>query len=287
MTGYGLADGPASGGRIQVEVRSVNHRHFAANLKLCAPLQPFDLDLRNRMRERIARGHLTLSARWIEAPEREAPSRVNVERAREVVEALSELKQSLNLPGEIDLAFVARQPEVFTGQTAEEIQIDSAEILQVVDKAVDALLAMREREGQTLAAELSGLLDELERELSMVEQRAPQRLDSERERLRRSVSELMDGRALDEGRLCQEIAIIADRLDINEEIVRLRAHIGASRSTLASGEPAGRQLVFIGQEMLREINTIGSKANDAAIAQAVIAMKGSVEKFREQIENIE
>jgi uncharacterized protein (TIGR00255 family) len=287
MTGYGSAEGPASGGRIQVEVRSVNHRHFAANFKLCTPLQPLELDLRNRVRERIARGHVTLAARWIEAPERATSSRVNLERAKEVVEALSELKEGLNLPGEIDLGFVARQPEVFAGQTAEEIPIDSAEIVQVLDKAVDGLVGMREREGQALATELSGLLDEVDRELSKVEERAPQRLDSERERLRRSVSELMDGRTLDEDRLCQEIAIIADKLDITEEMVRLRTHIGASRSTLESAEPAGRQLAFIGQEMLREINTIGSKANDAAIAQAVIAMKGSVEKFREQIENIE
>lgn len=287
MTGYGSADGPLSGGRIQVEIRSVNHRHFAANLKLCTPLQSLDLDLRNRMRERISRGHVTLSARWIEAPQREASSRVNLERAREVVEALSELKQGLDLPGEIDLGFVARQPEVFIGQTAEQMQVDLGEFVQVVDNAVEALLAMREREGQTLAVELGGLLDELERELSKVEERAPERLSGERDRLRRSVSELMDGHQIDEDRLCQEIAILADKLDITEEVVRLRAHMGASQATLESGEPAGRKLAFIGQEMLREINTIGSKANDATIAQAVIAMKGCVEKFREQIENVE
>jgi uncharacterized protein (TIGR00255 family) len=239
------------------------------------------------MRERIARGHVTLTARWVEVPERPASARVNLERAQEVVEALSELKQSLDLPGEIDLGFVARQPEVFQTQGFEDTQVESVGVFQVADRAVDALLAMREREGETLTGELRGLLGELDRGLSTVEARAPQRLNSERDRLRRTVAELMDGRALDEDRLCQEIAIIADKLDVTEEVVRLRTHIGASRSTIESGEPAGRQLAFIGQEMLREINTIGSKANDAVIAQAVIAMKGTVEKFREQIENVE
>ncbi|UCG86120.1 MAG: YicC family protein [Gemmatimonadota bacterium] len=287
MTGYGLAEGSVSGGRLQVEIRSVNHRHFATNLKLCTPLQSLEPDLRTRLRERIARGHVTLSVRWVEHPERWNATRVNLERAREVIDALTELKNTMSLPGEIDLGFVARQPDVFSVPTPDEIEVDSDAVFEVVDGAVTELVAMREREGAALGREVTGLLQDLASEVEKVEARAPQRLAAERDRLRRSVSELLNGRQLDEGRMSQEIALIADKLDITEELVRLRSHIDSCGHALASSEPIGRKLTFLGQEMLREINTIGSKANDAAITQAVIAMKGTVEKLREQLENIE
>ncbi len=287
MTGYGVAEGDVNGGRLQVEVRSVNHRHFAANLKLCAPLQALEADLRGRLRERIARGHVTLSARWIEQPDRGTGTRVNLERAQEVVDALTELQDALALPGQIDLGFVARQPEVFSVTTADEIQVDVEAVSAVVDGAVQGLMSMRHREGETLGQELRGQLAQLGVELAQVEDRAPARLIAERDRLRESVAQLLDGRKLDEDRLSQEIALIADKLDITEEMVRLQAHIGACGETLGSDGPMGRQLTFLGQEMLREINTIGSKANDVTIAEAVIAMKGTVEKFREQVENVE
>lgn len=287
MTGYGVAEGSVSGGRLQVEIRSVNHRHFAASLKLCTPLQSLEPDLRNRLREPIARGHVTLSVRWIEQPEGRSAIQVNLERAREVVDALTELQKALSLSGDIDVGFVARQPDVFSVPTPDDIAVDTSAAFAVVDGAVRELVAMREREGVALGRELAGLLGHLTSELKRVETRAPQRLTAERDRLRQSVAQLLDGRQLEEDRLSQEIALIADKLDITEEIVRLRSHIDSCGHALASSEPIGRKLTFLGQEMLREINTIGSKANDAAITQAVIAMKGTVEKFREQVENVE
>ncbi|UCD23569.1 MAG: YicC family protein [Gemmatimonadota bacterium] len=287
MTGYGVAEGDVNEGRLQVEVRSVNHRHFAASLKLCTPLQSLEADLRNRLRDRIARGHVTLSARWIEQMDRGIDTRVNLERAQQVVDALRELQTALDLPGQIDLGFVARQPEVFTVANSEEIEIDPGAVLAVVDEAVGGLLSMREREGEALGQELRGQLEHLELELAKIEAKAPARLVAERDRLRESVAQLLDGRKLDEDRLCQEIALIADKLDITEEMVRLNAHIGACRETIGSEAPMGRQLTFLGQEMLREINTIGSKANDAVITESVITMKGTIEKFREQVENVE
>ncbi len=287
MTGYGVSEGSVSGGRLHVEMRSVNHRHFAASLKLCPPLQPLEAELRNRLRERIARGHVTLSVRWIEHPETGSRTIVNLERAREVVDALTELKSALSLPGEIDLGFVARQPDVFSVPALDEIEVDGDAVFTVVDTAASQLVAMREREGAALARALTELLDDLAAELKRVELRAPERLAAERDRLRQAVSELLNGRQLDEDRLSQEIALIADKLDVTEEIVRLRSHLDSGRHALASSEPIGRKLTFLGQEMLREINTIGAKANDAEMTQAVITMKGTVEKFREQVENIE
>lgn len=270
-----------------MEARTVNHRHFTASLKLCNPLQQFEGAVRDRLREEIARGHVTLTARWIEEPERPVSLRVNVDRARDTLRALRELKRELELPGEVDLAFLARQPDVITAGTAAAPEVDESELLAVVGTAVADLVAMREREGTALGNELRSLLSEMGDLVTAVERRAPERLIAERDRLRDSVAELLDGRAIDEQRLNQEIALLADRLDITEEMVRLRTHIDACSTALDTSGPVGRHLSFLGQEMLREINTIGSKANDGEIAGLVIAMKGVVEKMREQVENLE
>jgi uncharacterized protein (TIGR00255 family) len=146
---------------------------------------------------------------------------------------------------------------------------------------------MRRREGEVLARELTHRLDLLEAGGTAVAARAPERLVRERDRLRASVRELLDGRAVDEQRLAQEIAFLADKLDITEELVRFRAHLAAAREALAADRPAGKQLGFLAQELGREVNTMGAKANDPGIAQQVIAMKGELEKFREQLENLE
>ncbi len=287
MTGYGVAEGPVCGGLLQVEVRTVNHRHFAVSLKLGASLQQLESAVRDRLRNGIERGHVTLTARWIHEPERPTAIRVDMERARETVRALSQLKSELDLPGEVDLAFVARQPDVLTSGAGETPSVDEAELLAVVQGAMEGAVAMREREGSFLSDELLSLLAQIENELSVVQDRAPFRVEAERDRLRRSVAELLDGRTLDEQRLSQEIAIFADKLDITEEMVRLSTHIGACREAIGADGAVGRKLSFLGQEMLREVNTIGSKANDAIITHGVIAMKGLVEKIREQVENLE
>ncbi len=291
MTGFGVADAAVGGGRLQVEVRSVNHRHFNLQLKVPGELQRLEAEIRNRLRDRIARGHVTVSARWIEEPARGGVLRLNLERARQVAAALRQLKAVLNLSGDIDLGWVARQSDVLQPAESEQAPLEAADVLVVVDAAAEAMLAMRRVEGAALGAELERLLVSLERRLEIVEQRAPQRLVAERDRLRASVAALLDGRSPDEARLAQEIALLADKLDITEEVVRLKAHIAACRSALqqdaAAAGGGGRQLGFLGQEMLREINTIGSKANDAAIAQSVVTMKGELERFREQVENVE
>lgn len=292
MTGFGVADAPVGGGRLQVEIRSVNHRHFNLQLKVPGELQRLEAEIRDRLRDRIARGHVTLSARWIEEPARAATLRLNLERARQVAAALRQLKAELGLTGDIDLGWVARQADVLQPADSEQAPLDSAEVMLVVDAAAEAMLAMRRVEGAALATELERLLATLERHLAVIEERAPQRLVAERDRLRASVAALLDGRAPDDARLAQEIALLADKLDITEEVVRLKAHIAACRTALGAGPAAtggagGRQLGFLGQEMLREINTIGSKANDAPIGHAVVAMKGELERFREQVENVE
>jgi uncharacterized protein (TIGR00255 family) len=157
----------------------------------------------------------------------------------------------------------------------------------ILDRAMADVVAMRRREGEALAADLAGRMTAMETHVSHVADRAPQRLEAERDRLRKAVADLLEGHTLDESRLSQEIALLADKLDITEELVRLRTHLDAFRETLREEGAIGKRLSFLGQEMLREVNTIGAKANDAEITHAVIGMKGELEKIREQVENLE
>ncbi|HEX9729857.1 MAG TPA: YicC/YloC family endoribonuclease [Gemmatimonadales bacterium] len=288
MTGFGVADGPLAGGRIHVEIRTVNHRHFNVQMRLVTALQPAEETLRRTLRERIERGHVSLSARWVEDPERGTDVGVDVDRARAVLGAVTRLKAEFDLPGDVDVEFVARQPDVLLYQTDRaDTSVPLDGFLAVVQQALDGVSAMRTREGVVLGAELLMRLDAIATLLDAVRARAPHRVSAERDRLRSAVRTLLDGTELDEQRLAQEIAIMADRLDITEEIVRLDAHIQAARETLSADAAAGRALGFLAQEMLREVNTIGSKANDSEIARAVITMKGELDKMREQLENLE
>ena len=287
MTGFGTAEGPVAKGRLEVDVRTVNHRHMNVQVKVPSMLQEFEGQFREILREHISRGHVTLSARWTEEDPRDGGITINVDRAREVVAAMEKLKKFLGLSGDIDLAFVARQPDVMAYAPVESASVAVGEVTSVVRAALNDLLETRRKEGQALGDEIERLLALIESELTMVEERAPERLTAERDRLRESVATLLNGKPVDDDRLNQEIALLADKLDITEEIVRLRAHLVAAREALTGSTPVGKRLSFLGQEMLREVNTIGSKANNAVIAHHVIEMKGELEKFREQIENLE
>jgi uncharacterized protein (TIGR00255 family) len=287
MTGFGAAEGPVGGGRLRVEIRTVNHRYFNLAPKLPADLSGLEGELRERLRREFDRGHVALQARWTENPERTGAFAVDLDRARAVTAQLRELQSALGLPGDITLELVTRQPDVVSMGSTDATPPAWKEVEAVVARAAADCRVMRAREGEALAAELRHRVDLLEASAAAIEGRAPERLVRERDRLRGAVAELLDGRPADEGRLAQEIAFQADRLDITEELVRFRAHVAAVREALASARPVGKQLGFLAQELGREVNTMGSKANDAEIAQQVIAMKGELEKLREQLENLE
>ena len=287
MTGFGAAEGAVAGGWIRFEIRTVNHRHFNLATKLPAELAVLEGELRERLRREFDRGHVAVQARWTEYPAAAGGFTVDVERARLVTERLRELQSALGLGGEITVELVARQSEVITSAGGGAAEIPWAEVEPIVAKAATECRAMRAREGEVLVAELHHRLDLLETSGERVAIRAPERLVRERDRLRGAVAELLDGKPVDDARLAQEIAFQADRLDITEELVRFRSHIGAAREALAAAKPAGKQLGFLAQELGREVNTMGAKANDAEIAHEVVAMKGELEKLREQLENLE
>lgn len=287
MTGFGTAEGPFAGGRVMMELRTVNHRHFSAQFRLPSELLRLEADLRERLRRFMERGHATLTVRWTASPVSPVSVQLDLDRARSVLAALEELKRVLGLEGSIDLGFIARQPEVLTFAEAEVAETDAAPLLALLDAAASQVVESREREGSELAADLDRRLSTIDACLRDIELRAPERLVAERDRLRAAVAELLEGRPADENRLAQELAFLADKMDITEEIVRLRTHIGAFRDALATPNAIGRRLAFLGQEMLREVNTIGSKANDADITASAIDLKAELEKVREQVENLE
>jgi uncharacterized protein (TIGR00255 family) len=287
MTGFGAGEGPVAGGRLRIEIRTVNHRHFNLAARLPPELLGLEGELRERLRRDFDRGHVALQARWVAQPARVEESRIDLDRVRTIVARLRELQSALGLSGELSLDLVARQPDVFGTDSSQPPEVSWAELEPIVATATAECRAMRRREGELLALELRQRLDLLDQAAKVVAARAPERLVRERDRLRGAVRELLDGRSVDEQRLAQELAFTADRLDITEELVRLDAHLKAAREALAGERPVGKQLGFLAQELGREVNTMGAKANDAEIAHRVIAMKGELEKFREQLENLE
>lgn len=287
MTGFGVGEGAVAGGRLQVEIRTVNHRFFNLSARMPPELGALEAPLRDLLRQDFDRGHVSVALRWTEAPASAAGVSLNLDRARAVVATFRELQATLGLSGEIDLALVARQPDVLALPPGAGPQVAWANVEPVVVAAVTECRAARRREGESLVAELRHRLDLMERAAETVAAQAPRRLARERDRLRAAVRDLLDGREVNEERLELELALLADRLDITEELVRFGTHVRACREALAADRPVGKQLGFLAQELGREVNTIGSKANDAVITQEVIALKGELEKFREQLENLE
>src|SRR5712664_2103748 len=280
MTGFGSAEDRVLRGRLRIDIRTVNHRYFNPQLKLPADLAGVESEMRERLRQLLERGHVAVTARWVEGPGPEREITIDLSRARQVVAAAQQLKKKLKLKGTVDLAVVARQPDVMTatnGGTEQPVQW--SDVQPIVERAARDVVAMREREGQALATELNSRLDALEAAAQTIEEQAPARLKAEHERLKQAVAELTAQAAVDEQRLALEIALLADRVDITEELVRFRSHVAAARAALRADQAAGKQLGFLSQELLREVNTMGSKANDARITQTVIAMKGTSKSF--------
>src|SRR5690349_5039203 len=249
MTGFGAGEGPVAGGRLRVEIRTVNHRYFNLAPKLPSDLSGLEGELRERLRREFDRGHVAVQARWTEYPERTGAFAVDLERARAVTATLRELQAALGLAGEITVELVARQPEVVTAAAADAAPVTWSDIEPIVAQAVVECRAMRAREGAALAAELRHRVDLLVESAGAIERKAPERLVRERDRLRGAVAELLDGRQADDNRLAQEIAFQADRLDITEELVRFRSHVAAVRESLAADRPVGKQLGFLAQEL--------------------------------------
>lgn len=287
MTGFGAAEGPIGGGLLRVELKSVNHRYLVVSLKAPAEMASFEAEVRERLRRDFERGHFTASFRWSEPPVSPMTLRLDLERARAAARTLRELADAVGLPGQVSLDLVARQPDVLSSRDDQAQALAWAPIETVLAGAVEACKASRQAEGRVLAAELADRLRLIRNAMGSVKALAPGRVARERDRLRAAVAELLDGRPVDDNRLIQELAFLAEKLDITEELVRLEAHLNAADQSLRAEKAAGKHLGFLAQEIGREVNTIGSKANDAQMQHLAVDMKGELERFREQLENLE
>lgn len=290
MTGFGEAEVDTPHGRLRAEIRTVNHRHFSANLRLSRVIERWEPQVREWLRAQMPRGHVNCTVRLETGTDGDAPPlKVDEARARQYVTALETLKSSLGIGGAVDLEMLTRFGDIIgPAEDADRVVAEEA-VREVVQTAAAATVRMREDEGRRMAVDLEERLRGMEAALTDIAERAPERMLQERDRIRRVVGELMEDVQVDEDRVAREIAFLAERWDVSEELVRLRAHIDVFRETLASpaDEPAGKRLGFLVQEMNRETNTIGSKANDAPIEHRVVAIKEEIERLREQVENIE
>lgn len=290
MTGFGTAMGTVGAQRLSVEIRAVNHRFFNPAIKLPSRMTQWEGEVREALRKRFSRGHVSLSARV----EREADRALAIDEQRVAlyVQQLRGLKERLALSGDVDLATVMRLPDVIRASDDDSAELESGsadELLAVIHDAANGLDLMRDAEGARISAFLDEHLTIIEAALARIRERAPARLVEQHRRLQAAVTELAAGVAVDAQRLAQEIAILADRMDVSEELNRFGAHIQAFRAALAEDQSAGvgKRLGFLIQEMLREANTIGSKASDAAILNDVVTIKEELERLREQSENVE
>ena len=288
MTGFGTAEIEVGGQRLSAQVQSVNHRFAEISVRLPRSLAAYESPLRQMLAQLLTRGKINFVAAWEGGEDPARLVRIDGERAARYLEELRALRTQLGLDGDITLSTLLSLPDVVHASAPEDGQADAWPALESLARAAAAdLLAMRGREGDALKQEFILRLQQVEKLLARVEARAPLRPAEAKEKLEARLRPLLDGVPVDPARLAQEVAFLAERLDCTEECVRLRAHIGQYRALLDDPEPSGRKLNFLLQEMNREVNTMGSKANDAELAAVVIDLKDELEKLREQVQNVE
>ena len=288
MTGYGKADTTSETGRIIVEIRSVNHRYGEISIKIPRTLMPFENEVRKCVAGSLKRGKIEVFIQLGGGGCATSLPVLNMQLAKAYHELFTRMKESLGLHEPVTLNLIASQKEVLgLGESGGPAEILQHELLAAVRDAVDNLDAMRWREGKALMEDLVGRRESLSTLIAQVAERAPQVVIDATKRLKERVEQLAGESGVDEGRLAQEIAFMADRNDITEELVRFGSHLRQFDETLLLDEPVGRKLDFLLQELNREVNTIGSKANDAEITCCVVQLKAELEKIREQIQNIE
>lgn len=289
MTGFGSATRETDGTSVTVDARSVNSRHLRLRISVPPGAETWEEWVRERVEERLERGQVDVRVE-VEARAAAPSLELDRERVEAYLRAFGTLREDYDLAGPVDLSLLAR-----SGGLLRERRIDVHDrvgehvVAEATRRALDALLEMREREGERLEEDLRGRIEAIESGLERVEERVPHRLERERGRLRDAVDELVAEHDLDDDRLAREIALLADKWDVSEEVVRARSHLDTFRELLdADGEEAvGKRLKFLVQELHREINTTGAKANDAEISREVVEMKNEIERLREQIENVE
>jgi uncharacterized protein (TIGR00255 family) len=287
MTGYGKGVREGGQRKITIEIKSVNHRYLDLLFKLPRGLNFLEDCLRKRVQKTVQRGHIDIYCTYEDNREGKSAVRLDSIVAKEYMAMAAELEK-LGFSNDMTASQVMRMPEVLITKGADDDE-EAIKALaeQAIDDALSMLCEMRKREGNALAADILKRLDDAENMLAEIKQRAPLVAADFKTRLTAKITEALAGVQYDEARLLNEVAFFVDRAAIDEEITRLSCHFAQGHKIIEENNSAGRKLDFLVQEMNREINTIGSKSNDLAIAQKVIELKGEIEKIREQVQNIE
>ncbi|SDM73920.1 YicC/YloC family endoribonuclease [Acetanaerobacterium elongatum] len=288
MTGYGRAQQQIDGRDIQVEIKAVNHRFFEFSARTPRAYGFLEEKMKSFVQERVSRGKVEASVTVITLEGSDAKVEVNAELAASYVKALREIGIKLDVKDDLSLTSLIQFPDIFAvHKELPEEEVIWNSVKTVAEQAIDAFVKMREIEGVKLKEDILSRLSFIEQAVKTVEERSPQTIKEYRERLYAKMKEVLEDKNIDESRLITEAAIFADRVAVDEETVRLKSHIAQFSSLLGEGGQAGRKLDFLVQELNREANTIGSKAQDVEIAKTVVAIKAEIEKIREQIQNIE
>jgi len=288
MTGFGRNEVTVVGKRVTVEIKSVNHRYCEVVIRLPRAYSVLEDKIRRGVQARVARGRLDVSINVVHEDEKCTLVKVDKELAIAYHKSLRELGELLQISPEITAEQLSRLPGVFNLQEPEDNLEELWVGLEVaLVAALDELMEMREAEGIRLEKDIIHRIGKIEQFISIITAQEPRVVDAYRERLGTRIKELVGEDLVDEGRLAVEVAVFAERCNITEELVRMTSHLQQLHLVLVSAEPSGRKLDFLLQELNRETNTIGSKANDAEISHTVIEIKSELEKIREQIQNIE
>lgn len=288
MTGFGRGEYSDGQRKFTVEMKAVNHRYLDVSVKMPKKLNFFDATIRNLLKEYMQRGKVDLYITYEDLSEQTVSIKYNEQVAASYLQYLKEMAQTFSLENDIRVSMLSRYPEVFT---MEEQEIDEEGIWKGLEQAIrtaaEAFVESRVKEGDNLKADLTDKLNGMLSLVAFIEENSPKIIEEYKAKLQAKVHDLMEDNRIDENRLLMEVTLFADKICVDEEIVRLKSHIEMVKNTLAEGGSVGRKLDFIVQEMNREANTILSKSTDLEISNRGIELKTEIEKVREQIQNIE
>lgn len=288
MTGFGRCELAEGDHKFTVELKSVNHRYLDVNIKMPKMLNFFESAIRNLLKEYIQRGKVDVFITYEDSSEKTATVKYNRNVAAEYLRYLKQMAEEFDLDNDVRVSTLSRYPEVLS---MEEAAIDEEQIWRLLEKAIrqaaQEFVASRVKEGENLKDDLIAKLDEMLRDVAYIQERSPQIVEEYKEKIYNKVKELLTDAQAEDNRILMEVTLFADKICVDEEIVRLKSHIETTRQTLLEGGSIGRKLDFIAQEMNREANTTLSKANNLDISNHAIELKTQIEKIREQIQNIE
>lgn len=288
MTGFGRCEIAEADRKITVEMKSVNHRYLDVTIKMPKKLNFFEAAIRTELKNYMQRGKVDLFITYEDFTESNVCVKYNKELAAEYMQYFDRMVEDFSLDNDIRVSTLARFPEILT---MEEQTVDEEQLWKLLDKALkgaaENFVETRIREGENLRNDLIAKLEGMLAHVDFITERSPEIIEEYKEKLTKKVEELLSDKQVDESRLLMEVTIFADKVCVDEELVRLRSHITATRDALLAGGSIGRKLDFIAQEMNREANTILSKSSDLEISNRAIELKTEIEKVREQIQNIE